>query len=99
MGRRLEAVPTRLQGRPWAGSFSVTWGEDGGRGLGTGQMLGVHDERTEQRGEKETQGRGASRHCSPSSEPWGCSIMVRTGPILSLPSQPHRPVFRSLTMP
>ena len=52
MGRRLEAVPTRLQGRPWAGSFSVTWGEDGGRGLGAGQMLGVHDERTEQRGEK-----------------------------------------------
>lgn len=41
----------------------MTWGEDGGRGLGAGQMLGVHDERMEQRGEKETQGRGASRHC------------------------------------
>ena len=35
----------------------MTWGEDGGRGLGAGQMLGVHDERMEQRGEKETQGR------------------------------------------
>ena len=57
-GRRLEAVPTMLRGRPGAGSFSVTWGGDGGRGLGAGQMLGVHDERTEQRGEKETQGRG-----------------------------------------
>lgn len=53
-------------------------------GSGAGQMLGVHNERMEQRGEKETQGRGASRHCSPSSEPWGrFSITVRTGSTLT----------------
>lgn len=60
-------------------------------GLGAGQMLGVHNERMEQRGEKETQGRGGITPLQPQPGTMG---RLHNGedpvhPDPSLPSQPH----------